>query len=100
MRFHSSGTEEAPVFVDVDHSYCLPLPSCQDSVDEKISELNKVDHDYASSPMSPSKVATPLKKTPLKDQNHIVGQHSSKKDITEKKYSDSRFHYFYFFAVL
>lgn len=78
-----SGDEEAPVFVD--HSYCLPLPSCQESVDEKMSELNKIDHDYASSPMSPSKVTSPPKKTPLKDQNHIVEQHLTKKDITERK---------------
>lgn len=80
------GEEDGSVFVDVEHSYCLPLSNSQESIDEKFAVSNYLDHDYASSPMSPPPKPPSPKKTPLKDRNRIVDRHKIDKNyIVEKK---------------
>lgn len=73
----------------MEHSYCLPRSNSQEDVEaEKPSAVpNFMDHDYASSPLSPPPVQVPSKKTPLKDRNRIVNHHKGhEKDyIPEKK---------------
>lgn len=79
--------EDGSVFVDMEHSYCLPRSNSQESVDDTLSIPNRLDHDYASSPMSPPP-KPPSLKTPLKDRNRIVDRHKVKKDF-DKKYATS-----------
>ncbi len=71
--------------MDMEHSYCLPRTNSQESVDEKVPATNYLDHDYASSPVSPPKSVSPKKK-PLKDQNRIIDRHKVKNEFKEKKY--------------
>ncbi|XP_065201420.1 histone-lysine N-methyltransferase SETD1 isoform X2 [Planococcus citri] len=81
--------EESVAFVDMEHSYCLPRSNSQENVEaEKVSTVPSfMDHDYASSPLSPPPVQTPSKKTPLKDRNRILNHHKvhEKDYIPEKK---------------
>lgn len=79
--------EESTAFVDMEHSYCLPRSNSQENVDEKptaVTPKNYLDHDYASSPLSPVKPQSP-KKTPLKDRNRIVNNHKIDEFGREKK---------------
>lgn len=69
----------------MEHSYCLPRSNSQENVDEKLAVTNYLDHDYASSPLSPVKLQSP-KKTPLKDRNRIVNNHKTDDICREKKY--------------
>lgn len=87
--FVISVEEDNTVFVDVEHSYCLPRSNSQESVEtEKTPAVPScLDHDYASSPLSPPSQPPPAKKTPLKDRNRIVNHHKvNEKDyVVEKK---------------
>ena len=89
-EIHFVAEEESIAFVDMEHSYCLPRSNSQEDVEtEKPSLVSGfMDHDYASSPLSPPPVqTTPSKKTPLKDRNRIVNHHKvhEKDYIAEKK---------------
>lgn len=73
----------------MEHSYCIPRTTSQESVEAEKSAAvpNYLDHDYASSPLSPPSQQPTPKKTPLKDRNRIVNHHklNEKEYVIEKK---------------
>lgn len=78
--------------MDMEHSYCLPRANSQESEEpekQPTSVPSYMDHDYASSPLSPPSAQPPVtsKKTPLKDRNRIANHHvaDDKEYLVEKK---------------